>query len=69
VKCLICAQKLAIRQLLSDADETIKQPMPRTSNLAPCHIAGCCHLANLMAWFCSYYLSILKVLWRFFPQA
>jgi len=34
--------------------------MSDTTNLAPRRIAWCCHLANLIVWFHSYFLSIWK---------
>jgi len=38
-----------------------QQMMLGTTNLAPGPIAGCCHLATLMAWYQSHCQSILKV--------
>jgi len=38
----------------------LKQVLPDTPNLAPCPIAGCCHLVNLMAWSKSHCPSVLR---------
>ena len=42
------------------SDTKHRAVLPRTANLAPRHTAGCCHLANLMAWSQSHWLSISK---------